>query len=170
MTYTPLRTHWFFLAAPLVLAVNLYVALSSRGEITPLIEFGLLFDLVVLLPCLYWLCYRAQGRKAIVKAAALACLGIWIALKLVPEQEQTMLGYVAPLRYIGLAALIWLELVIMWAIYRSVFKGGTVDEAVANATAQGTNDMPPWLARLLAKEAALWAKAWRAVKRMFGGR
>jgi len=166
MTYSSLRTHWFFLAAPLILAVNLYAALSSRGDISPLIEFGLLFDLAVLVPCLYWLCYRAQGRKAIIKAAALACLGIWIALKLVPEEEQWLLGYVAPLRYVGLAALIWLEVVVMVAIYRSVFKGNGVEDTAAKVAP----DMPPWMVRLLAMEAAFWAKVWRTVKQWFGRR
>ena len=166
MNRSQLRTHWFFLAAPLILAVNLYVGLSSRGEISPLIEFGLLFDLVVLVPCLYWLCYRAQGRKAIIKAAALACLGIWIALKLVPEQEQSVLGYVAPLRYVGLAALIWLELVVMVAIYRSMFKGNSVEETAAKVAP----DMPQWVVRLLAMEAAFWSKVWRVLKRIIGRR
>ena len=158
-----LRLNWFFVIAPLVLAVDLYVGLSARGQIDHLIEAGLLFDLVVLIPCLYWLCYRQRGKKAVIKAAALACLGIWAALKLVPESERDLLNTVAPLRYVGLAALAWLEFVVVLAIYRTVFKTGSVDEAVSRAPA----DMPPWVVRLLAIEANFWRRLWGAIKRLF---
>lgn len=161
-----LRAHWFFLVAPIILAADLYVGLSAVGEIDRILEAGPLFDLVVLVPCMYWLCYRQRGRKAAIRAAAIACLGIWVALKLVPETERDLLTYVAPLRYVGLAALVWLELVVVVAIYRTVFKGGSVSQAVAHAPA----DMPPWVVKLLAFEANLWLKVWGAIKRAFGKR
>ncbi len=166
MTAHRIRQHWFFLAAPLVLATDLSVAVYARGSIDRTLEAGLLFDLVVLIPCLYWLCYRHRGRAALTRAAALACLGIWFALKLVPEPEQDLLFYVAPLRYVGLAALVWLELVVVVSIYRTVFKGGAVSDAVARAPV----DMPPWLARLLALEARFWLKLWHFLRRVVGKR
>jgi hypothetical protein len=158
------RIHWFFLVAPVVIAIDVYVALSAKGDFDRILEAGLLFDLVVVVPCLYWLCYRQRGRKAAIRAAALACLGIWAALKLVPEAERDLLDYVAPLRYLGLAALVWLELVVVVAIYKSVLKGGTVNQAVSQAPA----DMPPWVAKLLALEAKFWLKVWGALKRCIG--
>lgn len=162
------RAHWFFLVAPFVMAADVYVALDARGEIDRLIEAGLLFDLAVLLPCLYWLCYRGRGRKAAVRAAALCCLGIWAALKLVPEAEHELLIYVAPLRYVGIAALVWLELEVIIAIYRTAFKGGSANEVAAQA--QESADLPPWAARLLAREALFWRGAWHWLKRFFDGR
>lgn len=164
MNTNALRLHWFFLIAPLVLATDLYVGLSARGEVDRLLEAGLMFDLVVLVPSLYWLCYRRGGKKAITKAAALAFLGIWAALKLVPETERDLLNYVAPLRYVGLAALAWLELIVVLEIYKAVFKGGTVEEVVSQTSA----DIPSWVVRLLAIEANLWRKVWGATKRMLG--
>lgn len=161
-----LKAHWFFVIAPMVLAINLYVGLASAGEIDRLIEAGLLFDLAVLLPCLYWLCYRRRGRSAVVKALSIACIGIWVALKLVPEADRDLLRYVAPLRYVGLAALIALEVIVVMAIYRTIFKGGSVDQAVSKAP----TDMPPWVVRLLAFEAKLWLHAWGAIKRLTGRR
>jgi hypothetical protein len=166
MSTNPLRLHWFFLIAPLVLTADLYVGLSARGQIDHLTEAGLLFDLVVLIPGVYWLCYRQRGKRAVIKAAALACFGIWAALKLVPEPERDLLNYVAPLRYAGLAALAWLELVVALAIYRTVFKSGSVDEAISRAP----TDMPPWVVRLLAIEANLWRRAWILIKRLIGKR
>ena len=164
MNSQAVRTHWFFWVAPLVLAVDFYVALSARGAIDRLVEAGLLFDLFVLLPVLYWFCYRHRGRPTLVRAAALACSGIWLALKLVPEPERELLVYVAPLRYVGLAVLVWLEVVLVVAIYRSVFKGGSVEQAVSQASAV----MPPWVARLLAIEARFWLKVWGVIKRLLG--
>jgi len=162
---TPLRAHWFFVVAPFVIAADLFVALDPRGGIDRLVEAGLLFDLAVVLPCLYWLCYRGRGRKAVIRAAALSCLGIWAALKLVPEPEQELLSYVAPLRYAGLAALVWLEVAVLLAIYRTAFKGGSVQDVAAQA--QATAGLPPWAARIVALEATFWRGAWRALKRFF---
>ena len=161
-----LRLHWFLFVAPLVLATNLYVGLSTRGQVDRLIEAGLLFDLAVVIPCLYWLCYRNLGRKAVIRAAAFACLGIWVALKLVSEPERDLLNYVAPLRHAGIAVLVWLELIVVVAIYKSVFKGGSVGHAVS----QAPTDMPPWVAKLLALEASFWLKVWTLIKRLFGKR
>lgn len=161
-----LRMHWFFAAAPLVLAADVGVGLSARGEMDRVIEAGLLFDLAVLIPTLYWLCYRKRGKRAFVRAAALACLGIWAALKLVPEPERDLLNYVAPIRYAGLAALAWLEIVVVLAIYKTVFRRGSVDDAIAQAPA----DMPAWAVKLLALEAKFWVKVWGGVRRLLGKR
>jgi hypothetical protein len=166
MNPNPLRMHWFFLTAPIIFAVDLYAGLSLRGEIDRLLEAGLLFDLAVVIPGLYWLCYRQRGRKAVVRAAAMACLGIWVASKVVQESEQDLLEYVVPIRYAGLAVLIWLEVAVFLAVYRTIFKGGSI----AEATSQAPAEVPQWAARLLAREARFWFKVWNAVRRMFGKR
>ncbi len=166
MNATHFRLHWFFLVAPVLVAVDLVVGLSARGEIDRLLEAGLIIDLAVVVPCLYWLCYRAQGRRAVVRAAALACLGVWMVLKLVPEPERDLLNYVAPLRHVGIAVLVWLEMVVVLAIYKSVFKGGTEREAIRQAPAE----LPPWVARLIALEARFWLRVWTGIKRLFGMR
>lgn len=57
-----------------------------------------------------------------------------------------------------------MSLVVILAIYKSVFKGASVDEAVTRAPA----DMPPWVARLLAFEVNFWLKVWGFIKRLFG--
>lgn len=159
----PLRTHAFLLVAPCVVAGDVYLAHDARGEIDRLIEAALLLELAVLVPCLYWLCDRERGRSAVLRATALACLGIWAALKLVPESEHDLLGYVSPLRYAGLAVLVWLELALLLTIYRTVFGGGSLQEAAAKP--QKNADLPLWLARLLAWEALLMRRLWRQLKR-----
>ncbi len=166
MNTKALRTHWFFFVAPVILAGWIYVTKAIQAPVDRILEVGLLFDLVVLVPCLYWVCYRVRGRRSVLRAAALACLGIWVALKLVPEPEREILSYVAPLRWVGLAALLWLEIKVVTAIYKSVFKGGSTVQAASMATA----DMPPWAARLVALEAKVWLKVWQCIKRIAGKR
>ena len=164
MNTKALRTHWFFLVAPLVLAGWIYVTKATQSPVDRIVELGLLFDLVVVVPCLYWLCYRERGRRAVLRAAALACLGIWVALKLVPEPERNVLSYVAPLRWVGLAVLVWLEVKVVVAVYKSVFKGSSTAQAASLAT----TDIPPWVARLLALEAKVWLSVWKFIKRIAG--
>src|SRR4051812_41626447 len=164
MNTPTIRAHWFFFVAPLVLAADVQISVSALGRLDRLLEAGLLFDLVILLPCLYLLCYRRRGRQAFVRAAAIACLGIWAALRLVPEGQRELLNYLAPLRYAGLAALAWLETVVVIGIFRSVFKGGSVRQVVADAP----KEMPLWATKLLALEAGLWLRLWNFIKRVFG--
>jgi hypothetical protein len=166
MNTQALRSHWFFWVAPVVIAVDVLVGLYARGQVDRILEAGLLFDLAVLVPALYWLCYRKKRERIFIRVAALACLGIWLALKLVPEAERDLLNYVAPIRYAGLAVLIALELAVMLAIYRTIFSGGTVEEAVSKAPA----DMPPWAVKLMALEARFWRTVWSAIRRLTGRR
>jgi hypothetical protein len=161
-----LRVHWFLFVAPLILGADLYCGLSLRGEIDRVIEGGLLFDLSVLLPGLYWLCYRNRGRRAVFGAVAMACSGVWVASKIVPEVERDLLNYFVPLRYVGIAVIVWLEVAIVFTIYRAIFKGGTVDQAISQAPA----DLPPWVSKLLAMEANFWLKVWNSVRRFFGAK
>jgi hypothetical protein len=164
MNPNALRIHWFFLVAPAVFAVDFYFALSMRGQIDRLLEAGLLFDLAVVIPGLYWLCYRQRGHKAVIRAAAMACLGIWVVSKVVQESEHDLLDYVVPLRYAGLVVLVWLELAIFLAFYRTVFKGGSI----ADATSQAPTEVPQWAARLIALEARFWLKSWNSIRSLFG--
>jgi hypothetical protein len=158
------RTHWFLLAAPLVIAMDVFMALTQRAEAPRLVEAGVLFDLAILLPALCWACYRYQGRKAIIRAVALSCLGIWVAGKLVPVEEQVLLTCVAPLRYVGLAVLVWIEIAIVLAIWRAILEGKP-DAVVSVAT---DKNMPQWVAKLMAWEARFWLGAWKRLRKLFG--
>jgi len=165
-THLPnLRNHWFLFLAPLIIAGDLMVSLVPRGEPPRLVEAALLFDFAVVLPALCWWCYRAQGRRAVIRALALSCLGIWAASHLVPTDEQVLLTWMAPLRYVGLAVLVWIEIAIVVAIWKAVFKGDSAEGAAKAVSA--SHDMPPWVAKLMAWEARFWLKCWNAVRRLF---
>ncbi|MEM7452252.1 MAG: hypothetical protein AAF350_12515, partial [Pseudomonadota bacterium] len=149
-----IKEHWFLMLAPIVLLSNALVVRS--GPIDRLVEAGLLFDLVLLVPALYFLCYRKRRQGAAVRAIGLACLGVWIATKLVPEADRVLLVYLAPLRYVGLAVLVLIELALIRMIFRMLSAGDTA-EATAKRAAD-TADMPPWVAKLLVWEAGLWRR------------
>ena len=171
MTLSParfpnLRQHWFLFLAPLIIAGDLMVGLVPRGEPPRWVEAAVLFDFAVVLPLLCWACYRSQGRRAILRALALSCLGIWAAGHVVPADEQVLLAWIAPLRYVGLAVLVWIEIAIVVAIWKAVFTGASADSAAASVSA--SHDMPPWVAKLMAWEARVWLKGWTAVRRLFG--
>lgn len=155
--------HWFLLVAPVVLVSDAFVAAS--GPIDRIVEFGLLFDLVVLVPALYLVCYRKHKRGAAMRSVGLACLGVWIATKLIPEADRVLLVYIEPLRYLGLAVLVLLELAVIRLIYRSLSAGNSA-EATARKVAE-TAVMPEWVAKLLAWEAGLWRRLFAAIKRPF---
>ncbi len=152
--------HWFLALAPIVLAVDSVVA--NSGPIDGLVAFGVIFDLVLLLPVLYLLCYRKRTRGAIVRALGLACLGVWAATKLIPEADRALLSYLEPLRFVGLAVLVVLELAVVRVIYQSL-SAGDGQNALAKKLADNS-DTPEWVSRLLAWEAVLWRKLFSFVR------
>jgi len=160
-----LRAHWFIFAAALIVAGNWLALPGVRADLPRLAEPAALFDLAVLLPVLYWLCYRHRRKDAGLRALALSCLGIWAVSKLIPPSEQQLLTHLTPLRYVGLAVLVAIELKIVMALYRAVFSGATRDAAAERIQRQA--ELPPWLARLLVAEAMLWRRVWEFVRRLF---
>lgn len=160
-----LSRHWVL---PLALAIvvgdlsSIYFAGWSDAE---LVEAALLFDFVVVIPCLFWWCYRSKGRTAIVQAVALACFAIWCTGKLIPPEHGNLIDSVGWLRYVGLAGLLALEIKLGIMVYKAVvFSGQSKGDAQKTFESQGLH---PWLARFMAFEASLWRKAWLFLQRAF---
>jgi hypothetical protein len=149
-----LARHWFVLFTSAVVGVDVLVA--RAGPITPAVEAGLLLDLVVLLPALCVLSAYGKGKGGLVRGLGLACLGIWIAAKLIPEPDRGLLEYIAPLRYGGLAVLVLLELAVVRLIFVALRSGGSKAEAAYRVSSK--TEMPPWVARLVAWEIGIWRK------------
>lgn len=164
-----LRAHWFIPAAIAVAIADTALVVLDGWSNPALVEAGLLFDLAVVVPALYLWCYRARGMAAVVRAIALACLGVWVAGVVVPDEHHDLLHIVGVARYVGLAVLLVIELKLVLVICRSVFRKD-VDAGPAAMAAALDAGMPAWTARLMAWEAALWRRAWIAVRRFFGGR
>jgi len=158
-----LKAHWFLPVAALVAGSDLALALVDSWSSPALLEAGILIDLAVVLPALYWWCYRKRGRAALLKAATLSCLGIWVAGHIVPNQHHDLISTVGFARYVGLAVLLVIELKLVVAIYRAASSKTGSNHALAAAKDAG---MPDWAARLMAWEASVWRRAWDSVRRL----
>ena len=161
-----LREHWFFPVAAIAVLVNSTTVYLDGWASPALLEAGLLFDFAFLLPVLHLICYRSEGKRSVVGAIALACLGIWAVGHVVPDANQSALKDLQVIRYLGLGVLLLLQVRLILAIFRAVSgaSAGAENEASRLADETGT---PPWLRRLLAWEAAVWLKVWRFVRRAF---
>ncbi len=163
-----LKNHWFWPLAFAVCAVNVMVLLLDGWQSPQIKEFGVLIDFAVIIPMLYLICYWRNGKKALIKATAFACLGIWAAGHIVPNEHHAILNEVGFLRYIGLAVLIAIEVRIGIEIFRLAFrsKSHTDSDSAVKRKAE-EEGIPPWVANLMAWESRIWRKAWITVRELF---
>jgi hypothetical protein len=153
-----IRRHWFFLPAIAVLAGAIVVTRTADWVAeASIIESALLFDLAVLLPALYYWCYRGSASSPALRALALCCAGIWVASHLVPEEHHDLPGFISWLRYAAIGLLLYGELRVVASVYWAVIGGHKSAESAA-ADLSATTGMPPRVAALLAKEAAFWRR------------
>ena len=163
-----LKKHWFWPAALAVLLSNALVVAIDGWQAPQLKELGVLFDFAVLVPLLYLLCYRARGKKAVVRTLALACLGVWAAGHFVPDSHHVLISQVGWIRYVGLGVLVLIEIRLAIEIWRLAFRGKAEDESQAIREKAESEGAPPWVAKLMAAEARFWKKLWQSVGRLLG--
>lgn len=156
-----LRRHWFAPVAIMLLSIEwLFVRMvdwSRDGGA----EAAVLFDMTVSIPVLYLLCYRRQlpWRALALRAAALVCLGLYLASWLVPVDAQRWISELSWLRTAGLVVLAMIELRLVVMAIRLAF-GGRAD--AASVAAQ--TGAPEWIARLMLLEARFWKGVWRLLR------
>ncbi len=160
------RAHWFFPVAAVVAAGDVTAAFLDRDYAAGLVEAAVLFDLAVVIPAMYWFCYRARGRQTAFRAIAIACLGFWVTGKLIAPEHQFLVQLLWPVRYVGLAVLVCVELWLLFNFYRAIFKAGNAAEEAAVKFSSELG-LPAWAAKIVALEATFWRKLWRLVKRVF---
>jgi hypothetical protein len=165
---TALTGHWFLPLALAIITADFALAHAVEWRPARPLEAGVLLDVAVLVPVLYALCYRRRGRAAWIRAGALACLGIWLAGRIIPAAHQDLLAHLGPLRYAGMAVLFLIELRLAIAIYRAAFSDQPEQTQRTLAAAEQAG-VPRWVTRLMAWEASLWRCAWQRVRR-WGGR
>lgn len=124
-------------------------------------EYAIVFDVLFTLPILFFLCYRNKNslKVNLLGIVALQCSGIWLATKIVPIESQNILPYLSWLRIAGLALLFLLEIGIMLALIKVVFKADTT------ATQVEQLGVPPFVAKLLLMEARFWRWVFSIFKR-----
>lgn len=152
-----LRRHWFVPSLVVLLLIETAFARATNWSRDGFAELVILFDLCLFIPLLYVLCYRHRlARKPLlIRTAALALAGIYIASKLVPANAQVVLGELVWARYAGLAVLALIELWVIVLTVKLVYGGATTAEIADGSAA------PLWIARLLQLEARFWKAVWR---------
>jgi hypothetical protein len=158
MNLSVVRRNWFLPAALPVLAGAFVVTGTADWPVeADGIEAALLFDLAVLLPALYFWCYRSSATAPALRALALASAGIWLVSYLIPPEHQHLLGFVSWLRYAAIGLLLYAELRVLASLYWAVIAGRKTPEAAA-ADFSASSGTPLRVARLLASEAAFWKR------------
>lgn len=161
-----IRSHWFWPVAGAVCVVNALVLLLDGWQSPQIKEFGVLFDFAILIPTLYLICYWATGKRALIRCLAMACLGIWAAGHIVPNENHAILSEVGFLRYIGLAVLVAIEIRIGVEIFKLAFRSKSDSESDAAIQRKAEEEgIPPWVAKLMAWESRLWRKIWSIFRR-----
>lgn len=124
-------------------------------------ELAVLFDVLVTLPLLFMLCYcrTLTFKNLIIRIIALQCLGMWLATKLVPVESQMVLPQLSWLRYAGLIVLILIEVRIMVALFKVLFKPDTGSKQLEDI------GIPPFLAKLALLELRFWRWVFSVFKR-----
>ena len=163
------QAHWFLPLAFAIAGADFALARTVSWSPARPLEAGVLLDLAVLVPVLYGLCYRRRGRAAWMRAAALACLGIWLAGRVIPAAHHDLLNHLGPLRYAGMAVLFLIELRLAVAIYRAAFSAQPEHTERSLAAAEQAG-VPRWVIRLMAWEATVWRRAWHGMQRWIGRR
>jgi hypothetical protein len=156
-----LVANWFLVILPVLLLVSyLFNRSLDWGGRAIEAEAVTVFDWCVSVPFLYFLCYRKALplRQMLVRLAALACLGIWIAGRMVPAASQVMLPELGWLRWAGLIVMTLIELRLFVAVLKLAFSGSAKVEDLEKTGA------PPLLAKLMLMEARFWRAVWRLIR------
>ena len=147
-----IRRNWFL---PLAVLLLVLVFLGSRS-IGPIavsgLELPLVFDALVTVPALFWMCYhdRMRAGALAIRVIGLQCLGLLLASWIVPIEQQHILPKLESARWIGLVLLAYFEAKLAWIVIRTVF---AVDAKPKDLTDQG---VPEIIAKLMLLEAHFW--------------
>ena len=153
---------WLFagLAVAIVSANALIVALYPSWQGAPAPDWPVAVDLLVLIPLLYLALNHRRGWPAVRRALLLAGFGMFIGGLIVPAESKQVWLLLDPLRYVAIALLLALQLLVVGGVLWRVFAArgarnvelalhGEIDARTPNAT----------VARLLRLESRLWTYA-----------
>lgn len=146
------RVHWFYVVVPVFFAAALAIRQSLPWTSNPqMAEAVTLLDWCVVMPALYAICYRHMSPRALmIRMAALACGGIWIAGLIVPDHAESFLTQWGWVRGVGMAGLLLVEGAALISQVRVAFSPTPDADALARL------GMPPLLIRFALAEARFW--------------
>ena len=154
------RQNWFYLLLPLWLTAALaFRATYPWADQAALGEAATVFDWCLFMPALYALCYRRLPRRALLlRTIGIACGGLWLAGRIVPDPAEMILKDWGWLRHAGIAVVALFEGLAMIAVLRILF-GAAPDPAKLER--QG---VPPVIARAMLAEARFWRWVWARLR------
>lgn len=149
-----IKTHWFWPLSVILLGLCWIFTYYAPQEIPQGWELAVIFDILITLPILFFLCYRKTLSKKMLafRIIALQCFGIWLASKIIPTNIQIFLPQLVWMRYVGLLVIAIVELRLMIALFKLVFRTDTQEKQLEEI------GMPPLLAKLALMEARFWQR------------
>ena len=158
-----LRRNWFIAAFPAII-FSCYMVASTETWASPrMTELGLLFDLTLFAPFLYWLCYRKQQTrgKTLLRMMVVASLGLFVAKQLVPGPEQFVLTFLDWLKSSWVVALLFIEAFAAVALFKLLFS--STDDISTKQELVEKYQVPEWLAHLMVLEAKFWRRVLKLI-------
>lgn len=156
----PRRAAFWLLAAAVLLTNAVLIAQWPRWTGTALREWPVAFDLLLLLPMLYWWAHRDTGRAAWLGAAAWFGLGVLAGSWLLPDAHKSLWLVLEALRLPALGLLLGLQLLLIGTVVRTAWRqraSGPLEEHLAAGLRQRLGEH--LTTRLLTLEARLWIYA-----------
>jgi hypothetical protein len=156
------KENWFWPLAITLVVLAWTIGQFSQIEPNSSWEYAVIFDVLVTLPILYFVCYgkKATLKNNIFRILALQCSGIWFATKIVPIESQSLLPYLSWLRFAGLAVLFVFEAWIGLALIKLIFRPDTTANQI-----QQQLGAPAFVAKLILLEARFWRRVFSIFKR-----
>ena len=150
------RRNWFPPLLAVLLAIEFAFARATDWPHDGLAEMAVVFDLCLFVPLLHAVCYRKRMalKPLLIRSAALALAGLYVASKLVPGGAQVLLADLLWARYAGWFVIALLELWILVLTVRLVFGDASTRQIAEKSGA------PLWIARLMQMEARFWKAVW----------
>jgi hypothetical protein len=155
-----MRRNWFLPALVLLLAIEWAFARATIWGRDGFAEAVVLFDMCLFVPALHYFCYRRSlaRRALLLRTVGLAFLGFYIASHLIPPEARRLVAALGWARLVGMAVMAAIELWLVAAVVKLVFRGGATAEEVS-----ASSGAPRWIARLMVAEARFWKYLWRLV-------
>jgi uncharacterized membrane protein len=156
------KENWFWPLAITLVTLAWTIGKFSQIEPNSSWEYVVIFDMLVTLPVLYYVCYykKVTLKHNIFRILALQCTGIWLATKIVPIESQSLLPYLSWLRFAGLAVLFVFEAWIGLALIKLIFRPDTTANQI-----QQQLGAPAFVAKLIHLEARFWRRVFSIFKR-----
>ncbi|MGB3471896.1 MAG: hypothetical protein WBA51_13830 [Erythrobacter sp.] len=157
------REKWFYLLVlPIAFAIEWGFAASLDWTAYPRSEWVALVDLCVLMPLIYLCLFSSDlsGKARVLRAAAIAGIGLFAASFIVPHNNQYLIAQLSSVRNVMAVFIIAFEGWVLWKVLDAIYRKGADAGALERDFA-----LPQWVAKLMVLEAKFWKAVWNFLRR-----